>query len=304
MDIRINKASEVPVRQQLAHQIVYLIATEKLKPGVALPSVRELARRLKVHHNTVSEAYQALVRRTWLVRRRGTRLVVRGFSGGAARARLDLDDVINDGIRISREQGYTLQELRRRVRERLMAEPPDHILVVEEEAGLRRVLEAEIRAAGRWPVQGCSRQDLAADPARAIGALVTTPQYLFGDVEGLALKQSPPVPLAYSDAEEQLGRIGGLREASVVAVVSVSAAFLATARSVLAPALGIRWSSFWRRLRMRPRSTPPTWFFAIPWRGSWLNLTIVPSTGSWTRHRWLISCPQWSPTKPVSGISS
>ena len=243
MDIRINKASEVPVRQQLAHQIVYLIATEKLKPGVALPSVRELARRLKVHHNTVSEAYQALVRRTWLVRRRGTRLVVRGFSGAAAKTRLDLDDVINDGIRISREQGYTLQELRRRVRERLMAEPPDHILVVEEEVGLQRVLKAEIRAAhckssakkssGRWPVQACSRQELAADPARAIGALVTTPQYLFGDVEGLALKQSPPVPLAYSDAEEQLGHIRGLREASVVAVVSVSAAFLATARSVL-----------------------------------------------------------------------
>jgi DNA-binding transcriptional regulator YhcF (GntR family) len=242
MDIRINKASEVPVRQQLAHQIVYLIATEKLKPGVALPSVRELARRLKIHHNTVSEAYQALVRRTWLVRRRGTRLVVRGFSGGAAKTRLDLDDVINDGIRISREQGYTLQELRRRVRERLMAEPPDHILVVEEEAGLQRVLKAEIRAAGRWPVQSCSRQELAADPARAIGALVTTPQYLFGDVGGLALKKLPPVPLAFSDAEEQLGRIRRLREASVVAVVSVSAAFLATARSVLAPALGARHS--------------------------------------------------------------
>ncbi|HUU12394.1 MAG TPA: GntR family transcriptional regulator [Terriglobia bacterium] len=57
MDIRVSKQSEVPVRQQMAEQIVLLIATGNLKPGQALPSVRELARRLKIHHNTVSHAY-------------------------------------------------------------------------------------------------------------------------------------------------------------------------------------------------------------------------------------------------------
>jgi len=52
MHICIDKKSEVPVRQQLADQIIFSIATEKLKPGEALPSVRELARRLKLHRNT------------------------------------------------------------------------------------------------------------------------------------------------------------------------------------------------------------------------------------------------------------
>src|SRR5260370_38599753 len=76
MEIQLSRESEVPLRRQLAEQIVFLIGVGKLRAGQRLPSVRELARRLKIHHNTVSEAYQALVRRTWLVRQRGSRLVV------------------------------------------------------------------------------------------------------------------------------------------------------------------------------------------------------------------------------------
>ena len=52
MDIRIDNSSEVPIRHQLAEQIVFLIATNRLAAGEALPSVREMARRLKIHHNT------------------------------------------------------------------------------------------------------------------------------------------------------------------------------------------------------------------------------------------------------------
>jgi DNA-binding transcriptional regulator YhcF (GntR family) len=73
MDIRLSRDSEVPLRRQLAEQIVLLIGVGKLRPGQRLPSVRELARRLRIHRNTVSEAYQALVRRTWLVRQQAFR---------------------------------------------------------------------------------------------------------------------------------------------------------------------------------------------------------------------------------------
>src|SRR5215510_13315523 len=76
MDIRIDSESDVPIRQQLTEQIVFLIVTDRLKAGQKLPSVRELARRLKIHHNTVSECYQDLVGRRWLQRRRGSRLIV------------------------------------------------------------------------------------------------------------------------------------------------------------------------------------------------------------------------------------
>src|SRR3989442_11920256 len=160
MDIRIDSSSEVPIRRQLIEQIIFLIAIERLKAGDFMPSVRELARRLKIHHNTVSEAYQDLVRRNWLVRHRGSRLTVtqREHSASSGEPQ-SLDDLINETMRTARTMGYSLQALRARVRERLMIEPPDHLLVVEQEEGLRDLMREELRSALPWPVEGCSRED-------------------------------------------------------------------------------------------------------------------------------------------------
>jgi len=241
MEIRIDKKSEVPIRQQLAEHIVFSIATEKLKPGEALPSVRELARRLKIHHNTVSQAYKDLVNRTWLVGRRGSRVVVRssGKLDGRAPGH-DIDDLINATIRVARQQGFSLQALRERVRTRLLAEPPDHVLVVENEPGLRRLLQEEIRAALGQPTEGCSLSELVAHPGLAIGALTVAGQFSIGEVDGLVPKSIPAIPLVFSTADEQLEMLRKLVQPSVIAVVSVSAVFLQTARALLAPALGRR----------------------------------------------------------------
>jgi GntR family transcriptional regulator len=241
MDIRISKESEIPLRQQLADQIVFHIATGKLQPGQALPSVRELARRLKIHHNTVSEAYQDLIRRMWVVGRRGSRVTVRALEEGVhPRTASSLDDLINTLVRAAREQGYSLQSLRVRVRERLLAEPPDHILVVDTDAGLRRLLREEIRAAINWPVEVCSRVELAANPGLGIGALAVAAHYAIPDVNALLPKDRPAIPLEFGAADEQMDMIRKRREPSVVAVVSVSEGFLQTAHSVLATAAGRR----------------------------------------------------------------
>jgi DNA-binding transcriptional regulator YhcF (GntR family) len=252
MDIRISKQSEVPLRQQLAEQIVLLIATEKLKPGTPIPSVRELARRLKIHHNTVSHAYADLVRRTWLERKRGSHLVVRALRPvpiGAVRAKApDLDDLMNQTIAAARERGYTLQQLRDKIRERMIAEPPDHLLVVEQEPGLRRLLAEELRAALGLSTDGCSREELAANSGFAIGALAVTPHYALADVEPLGPRDRPVIPLSFCGADEHVERIRKLKEPSVVAIVSVSEAFRTTAQSLLAPAtrrlhtvMGVAW---------------------------------------------------------------
>src|SRR5262249_42712251 len=98
MKIHINKQSEVPVREQLREQIIYLLGTGKLLVGHTLPSVRELARRLKVHHNTVSHVYADLVREGWLITRRGSRVVAVQQAGSASEDEgkpASLDDVID-----------------------------------------------------------------------------------------------------------------------------------------------------------------------------------------------------------------
>jgi DNA-binding transcriptional regulator YhcF (GntR family) len=242
MEIRISKESEVPLRQQVAEQIITLIVTDKLKSGDALPSVRELARRLKIHHNTISHAYQDLEARHWVVNRRGTHHLVIRAPEEATRnvTQQDLDELINVTIETARRRGYSLAALRDRVRDRLLAQPPDHILVIEEEAGLRQLLQAEIREAMRWPVKGCSRGDLARNPNLVLGALPVTPQYAIGDTEPLIPKERPAVPIAFRDADEHVQLLHKLRDPSVIAVVSVSQYLLQAAQGLLAPAVGRR----------------------------------------------------------------
>ncbi len=245
MQIVLSKKSDVPLRQQLAEQIVFLITTGQLQAGEELPSVRALARQSKVHHNTVSEAYKDLVRRGWLTRRRGSRLLV-GTGNGAAPAEprdlneLDLDDVINETIGRARSLGYSLQALRQRVRERLMAQPPDHLLVVEDEPGLRAILEAEIQESLHCSVEGCSPEELAREPGLTIGAQVVVANHQVEEIRRLVPRDRPAVGIVYAPAAGHIARLRTLENPSIVAVASVSESLLRTARGLLAPAIGVK----------------------------------------------------------------
>lgn len=240
VQIALSKTSEVPLRQQLAEQIVLLITTGQLKPGEELPSVRALARIGKVHHNTVSEAYQDLVRRGWVTRRRGSRLLVGASSGSPSSGPRDLDELINETIQRARELGYSLQALRQKVRERLMVQPPDHVLVVENEPGLRGILEAEVRDSLAWPVEGCSFEAFAAEPALTIGAQVVAANHIIEEIKPLVPRSRPAIGLVYARPTEHVELVRRLQTPSIVAVVTGSESLLRTARGLLAPAIGVR----------------------------------------------------------------
>jgi GntR family transcriptional regulator len=240
-DLRIDSSSDVPIRQQLIEQIIFRIATGAWTADHQLPSVRELARRLKIHHNTVSGAYQDLVKMEWVIRHRGSRLVV------ISRNRLivpqsvkSLDDVINLTIHVAQAMGYTLQELRERVRDRLKTASPDHLLVIERDKGLREILCDEIRGAMPYPVQECTPEELAANPSLAIGALAVAPVYSIGKADSLFPKDRPVIAVTFNKADDLIRQVRDLRQPSTVAVVSASPRFLEVARGILAPAIGTR----------------------------------------------------------------
>ena len=234
MDLKVSRESDVPIPQQLAEQILVLIATESLKPGEPLPSVRELARRLKIHHNTVSQAYQDLSRRKWIAMRRGSRARVLPREERAE----DIDDLINATIRLATERGYPLRTLIARVRKRMLAQTPDRYLVVVEEPELRQLLQREIETNLPWPTEGCSIEALATNPELGIGTQVVTPLIYLESVTPLASKERPVIPITYEPPEEIVRQVSNLSEPSMVAVVSVSTRFLHTASSLLAPAIG------------------------------------------------------------------
>ncbi len=55
-------SGEVSLREQIVTQVALGIASGELLPGIRLPSTRELARRFRLHPNTVSAAYRSLER--------------------------------------------------------------------------------------------------------------------------------------------------------------------------------------------------------------------------------------------------
>lgn len=72
----LSRHSEVPIRDQLVTQIVLGILSNDLQPGQRLPSTRELARRFRIHANTVSAAYKQLEQERWVELRHGSGIYV------------------------------------------------------------------------------------------------------------------------------------------------------------------------------------------------------------------------------------
>ena len=60
MNLKINARSQTPIYQQIMHAIKHQVATGDLKAGAQLPTIRALAKQLRVHVNTVAHAYTAL----------------------------------------------------------------------------------------------------------------------------------------------------------------------------------------------------------------------------------------------------
>jgi GntR family transcriptional regulator len=89
--LRVDLESAVPLYEQLSNGIRGELVAGRLQPGEQLPTVRELALDLGVHHNTVAEAYRLLAREGWLDLRRGrgALVIARENPAPSAEARAD-----------------------------------------------------------------------------------------------------------------------------------------------------------------------------------------------------------------------
>jgi len=62
MDIIISNSSGQPIYEQICRQVKGAVASGKLKPGEPLPSIRNLARDLRISVITTKRAYEELER--------------------------------------------------------------------------------------------------------------------------------------------------------------------------------------------------------------------------------------------------
>jgi GntR family transcriptional regulator len=74
--LRIDLASSRPLYEQIVSGLRAALVHGELQPGDSLPTVRQLAVDLGVHHNTVAESYRVLAAEGWLELRRGRGAIV------------------------------------------------------------------------------------------------------------------------------------------------------------------------------------------------------------------------------------
>jgi DNA-binding transcriptional regulator YhcF (GntR family) len=67
----VDSQAPITINAQIAEQIKLLIATGDLQPGDTLPTVTQLAKHLKVNHNTIAAVYNYLIESGYLVAQRG-----------------------------------------------------------------------------------------------------------------------------------------------------------------------------------------------------------------------------------------
>ncbi len=151
--------SEVPMYRQLVTQVVLAILSGDLRPADRLPSTRELARRFRVHPNTISAGYRQLVREGWAEYRHGSGVFVKSNAEKPTTPAQILDKHISAFFRAVRELDLPVAEVRDRVAQWLASPPPGHFLVIDPDPELREILLAEIRQLTDFPVVGASVEE-------------------------------------------------------------------------------------------------------------------------------------------------
>jgi|SRR5579871_769956 len=203
MQLWFARSGEVSIREQLVTQVILGILSDDLAPGQRLPSTRELARRFRLHPNTISAGYRKLEQNRWVEFRHGSGVYVRSRKPEAPpSAELVLDQMIGQVFRAARKLGLSYPELQSRLQNHLKLQPPDHFLLVEPDEELRAILAAEIRAVVKFPVMTCGIDECPAMAAGSIPVMLPNREanvrkLLPPEVELLALQvRSVPTSLA------------------------------------------------------------------------------------------------------------
>ena len=113
MDIIISNSSGQPIYEQICRQIKGAVATGRLKPGEALPSIRALARDLRISVITTKRAYEELEREGFLENVPGKGCFVAPQNRELLReAQLRrVEDILTQAVDEARKGGIPLEEL-------------------------------------------------------------------------------------------------------------------------------------------------------------------------------------------------
>jgi DNA-binding transcriptional regulator YhcF (GntR family) len=238
--IWISRQSTIPVREQLSAQLRFGILSGRLSPAERLPSVRELARRLKVHPNTVSAVYQELAAGGWVTAKTGSGVFVHDIKG--TRAEAGIESFVQTWIEEGLSRGFGLEALRAefekasvglQAKDELMGQPR-RLLVVHADLNFAQILATEIQEAAGCAVQHALPQ-AALTSAEFEDCLVLTTASGVAAISQLRPERQMLIPL--KTIEQVMAGVKQPPSPFLIAIVSRSESILKWA-SLLIVALG------------------------------------------------------------------
>jgi GntR family transcriptional regulator len=113
MNIIISNSSGQPIYEQIVSQIKSMIISGQLKEGEALPSMRLLAKELRISVITTKRAYDELEREGFIVSFTGKGSFVAGKNLELIKEQLlkEIEDHMQEIVKLSKDCGLKLDEL-------------------------------------------------------------------------------------------------------------------------------------------------------------------------------------------------
>lgn len=233
MKFWLSKNGEISLREQLARQIVLMIASGDLRANDKLPSVREMALRYGVHPNTVSAAYVWLQEKGWIETRQGSGAFVRenpqrAIEKIASSSQNELDALIESFIGRARSRGFSRAQIIERLNVKLATNRFKQILLVEADKELSKILRIEIESAIDLPIEILNSFNCQPKANALVVALEETANKLNFD--------APKIVLKFNSAQNEMR--GKARPAAneMIGVASAWEAFLRWSKMMLVAA--------------------------------------------------------------------
>ncbi len=234
MRLWLSRSSQIPIREQLITQITLGVVSGDLEAGEKLPSTRELGRRFRIHSNTVSAAYRELQRRGLLVSRRGSGVyVIELREETTLVGSLKLDRMASQFIKSARQAGFS--KGRSSIDRWLNLQPPDHVLVIEPDVELRRILIAEVESATAWRARGATIEECR-DRRILIGA---APVAMYPRAKSVSAVLRPSRECLFLHSTSVASSLKGEKSPPIDALVAVASrwpGFLNSSRTILVAA--------------------------------------------------------------------
>ena len=223
------------MREQLVTQITLGVASGDLTTGEKLPSRQEIARRFKIHANTVSNAYQELTGQGLIEFKQGSGFYVSETAPEALGEKIELDALITKLFQTAQSLGFSNEEIRESLRKRIDSRPSKSFLVIEPDEALRAILIEEIKNSTGARVHGITLEDFEREQG-ALNSVFVALADEKSNIEAIVSSDQVCTYLRSSSVPDALMGESRPTKDSLIALVSGWENFLVMAKTILVAA--------------------------------------------------------------------